>query len=145
MNGLISSSELTRPSDLFRLTAVARGEFFAALFLIACVNGLLLACCVASRSYFRTASIPFVTAISLVGIPFIAIVALPVAGSSWLGVTGLALYIITCTERLSRRLRGTIILLATSFSMFWTKQLVSRLSQRYPGLVVAGSRRRSAL
>ena len=153
-NGLISSSELTRPGTLFRLTAVTRGDFFAALFLIACVNGLvprvissvsekgfteallstfdtsvvvLLACCVGITLVSQDRFDHIRNRDLSVGIPFIAIVALPVAGSSWLGVTGLALYIITCTERLSKRLRGTIILLATSFSMFWSPLLFNFL------------------
>ena len=149
-NGLISSSELKRPGTLFRLTAVTRGDFFAALFLIACVNGLvphviqsvsekgfteallstfdisvivLLACCVGIKLISQDRCDTIRNSDLAIGIPFLAIVALPVAGSSWLGVTGLALYIIICTEALSRRLRGAIILLATSFSMFWSPLL----------------------
>jgi hypothetical protein len=147
-NGLTSSSVWKRPDTLFRWTAtVTRGDFFAALFLIACVNGLvphviksvsekgfaeallstfdtsvivLLACCVGITLVSRDRFDIIRNSDLAVGIPFIAIVALPAAGSSWVGVTGLALYIIICTEYSPRRLRGTIILLTTSFSMFWS-------------------------
>ena len=40
-NALIPCSELERRGTLFGWTAVSRGDFFAALFLIACVNGLV--------------------------------------------------------------------------------------------------------
>jgi hypothetical protein len=153
-NGLISCSVLERHGTLFCRTAVSRGDFFAALFLIACVNGLvprviqsvsedglavallstfdtsvvvLLACCVGISLIFQERSDTIRISDLAVGIPFLAIVALPFAASSWFGVTGLALYIIICTKRLSRRLRGAMILLATSFSMLWSPLLFNFL------------------
>jgi hypothetical protein len=153
-NRLISSSELKGPGTLFHWTTVTRGDFFAALFLIACVNGVVprviqsigekgfteallstfdisvivwMACFVAIKLIYQDPRDTIRNSDLAIGIPFLAIVALPVAGASWLGVTGLALYIIICTEALSRRLRGAVILLATSVSMFWSRLLFAFL------------------
>src|SRR5262249_28380828 len=141
-------SQLKRPCSLFHWAAVTRGDFFAALFLIACVNGVVphviqsigekgfaealistfdisvivwMACFVAIKLIYEGPHDTIRNSDLAIGIPFLAIVALPVAGSSWLGVTGLALYIIVWTEALSSRLRGAVILLATSVSMFWSR------------------------
>ena len=145
-NGLISSSVWKRPGTLFRWTAVTRSDFFAALFLIACVNGLvphviqsvsekgfaeallstfdtsvivLLACCVGITLVFRTVSIPFVTAISLLEFPSLPSLHCPLPDQAGL-VLRVSLSISLYARNLSRRLRGTIILLTTSFSMFWS-------------------------
>ena len=153
-NALISSNELERCGILFGRTEISRGDFFGALFLIACVNGLVprviqsiseeglavallstfdtsvivfLACCVGITLIFQDRRDSIRNSDLAVGIPFLTIVALPFGGSSWFAVTGLALYIIICTKRLSRRLRGAMILLATSFSMLWSPLLFAFL------------------
>ena len=134
-NALISSNELGRLGTLFRQTPLSRGEFFAALFLIACVNALasrviqsvseeglaaallstfgvsvivFIACCVGITFIFHDRSDAIRNSDLAAGIPFLAIAALPFDKSSWFAVTGLALYIITCTKRGSRRLRGAV-------------------------------------
>ena len=86
-----------------------------------------IACCVGITFIFQDRSDTIRKSDLAVGIPFLAIVALPVAGSSWFGVTALALYIILCTKRSSTRQRGAIILLATSFSMLWSRLLFAFL------------------
>ena len=99
-----------------------RGEFYAGLFLIACANGLIshvihsiteeglagallstfetsvivwLACCVGITLVYQDQCDTIRKSDLLVGIPFLAIVALPLNGLSWFGVSALALYIIS--------------------------------------------------
>jgi hypothetical protein len=153
-NALISSSELERRSILFGQTEISRGDFFGALFLIACVNGLVpraiqsigeegwaaallstfdtsvmvfLACCVGITLIFQDCRESIHNSDLAVGIPFLAIVALPFEKSGWFAVTGLALYTILCAKQLPRRRRGAMILLATSFSTLWSPLLFAFL------------------
>lgn len=131
-------------------TIVTRGDFFAGLFLIACVNGLVsrvihsvihdglagallstfgtsaivwLACCVGITLVYQDRCDTIKKSDVVVGILLLAIVALPFGGLGWVGVTALALYIIMCTKTSPARLRGTIILFATSVSMLWSPLL----------------------
>jgi hypothetical protein len=90
---------------------------------------VLLACCVGIALIFRDRCDTLRNSDLAVGIPFLAIVALPTGASSWFGVTALALYIIISTKRWSRRMRGATILLATSFSMLWSPLLFAFLSK----------------
>lgn len=135
-------------------TGVARGDFFAGLFLIGCANGLAahvinsvtrdgwaaallstfetsvivwIAVYVGISFMFRDRSDPIRQSDLAVGIPILALVALPIAGLSWFGVTALALYIILCTNRSSPRQRGAFILLATAVSMLWSRLLFAFL------------------
>jgi hypothetical protein len=150
-NGLLSYIGLVRPE-----TSVTRGEFFAALFLIACINGLASQIiqsvtekgfAAALLSTFDTSALVWIACfvgINLtyqdrcdairnrdlaVSLPFLAIVGLPFAKSSWVGVTGLAVYIIVCAEASSSRLRGAIIFVATAASMFWSRLFFDFLSK----------------
>jgi hypothetical protein len=139
---------------LFCWRTISRGEFFAALFLIACANGLvqrsiqsiseeglaaavlstfdvsvivLLACCVGITFIFHDRDENISLSDLAVGVPFLVTVALPFDKSSWFAITVLALYILVYTKRLSRRVRGSVILLATSFSMLWSPLLFAFL------------------
>ena len=152
---LISCAESHR--RLFRSwTGVTRGDFFAGLFLIACANGLAshvihsvtqeglagallstfetsaivwLACCVGIRLVYQGQCDTIQKSDLVVGIPFLAIVALPSSGLSWFGVSALALYLIMCAKTSPTQLRGAIILLATSFSMLWSRLLFAFFSK----------------
>jgi hypothetical protein len=137
-----------------RLWTLSRGDFYAGLFLVACGNGLAshviysvthdgwgdallstfgtsvivwIACYVGISFTIRDRSDSVRRSDLVVGIPFLATVALPVGGLGWFGVTALALYIIFCTNRSSTRQRGAIILLATAVSMLWSRLLFAFL------------------
>ena len=154
-NRLALCSSLEAHHNLIRPWAsIARSDFFAGLFLIACANGLAahviysiahdgwaeallstfgtsvivwIACYVGISFIFRDRSDSIQQSDLAVGLPVLAIIALPVGGLSWFGVTALALYIILCTNRSSPRQRGAIILLATAFSMLWSRLLFAFL------------------
>jgi hypothetical protein len=55
----------------------------------------------------------------IVGFFSVVLVSAPVGGLNWVGVTGLALYIVLSIQPPSASRRGAIILLATACSMLW--------------------------
>jgi hypothetical protein len=154
-NGLVSCSGLEPHGTLIRpWTAITRGDFFAGLFLIGCANGLAahvinsiahdgwaeallstfgtsvivwIACYVGIAFMLRDRSDSIQRSDLALGLPLLAIMALPVGGLSWVGVTALALYVILCTNRSSPRQRGAIILLATAVSVLWSRLLFAFL------------------
>jgi hypothetical protein len=126
-----------------------RGEYFGALFLLACVSGL------ASRiiqsvnrlgwadALFNTFDISVIVWISCIagvslilrdrtvgvrsvefafGVGLVFLVILPIGPLSWIAVTGLSLYILVSTDVPTSR-RGAFILLATTVPMLWSRML----------------------
>jgi hypothetical protein len=125
---------------------VSRGEFFAALLILGCVNGLgsriiqsvnLLGWADALLKTFEISMIVWLSCIAgmsvilrdrtgkvrstdvAVGALFLFLVILPIGPLSWVAVTGLCLYVLVSTNDTLLR-RGAIILLATSVPMLWS-------------------------
>lgn len=129
--------------------AVPRNDLFALLYIVGCANGLLgrviqsfqfsdwegalagadinvimlLACfagisLVAERGTEHTR--PRDLAVALV---FVILVGLPIFPLSWVGVTGLSLYILLFANGSPERVRGALILLAMTAPMLWSRLL----------------------
>jgi hypothetical protein len=126
-----------------------RGEFFAGLFALGCVSGLMsrivqsinrLGWADALFNTFEISAIVWISCaagISLVhrdrtigvrsrelaiGLGFVFLAVLPIGPLSWFAVTALSLYIIFSTNVASSR-RGAIILLAATVPMLWSRLL----------------------
>ena len=124
---------------------VTRGEFFAALLVLGCVNGLAsrIIHAVAANGWaselansFDVSAIVWLSCVAgisiilhdrtddlrsadlAVGAGFLFLVILPVGPLSWLAVTLLCLYVLVSTSDSSLR-RGAAILLATTVPMLW--------------------------
>jgi hypothetical protein len=124
-----------------------RGEFFAALMILAYLNGLALRAFAsvtddgwqdAIMSTFGVSLIVWLAWIAGVwllladrggpirkfdfsaGVLGLFLVWLPIAGTSWLAMTALSLYLISTEEAGSKARRGAVILLAVSVPMFWS-------------------------
>lgn len=137
----------TRASARFPALQLSRGELFAGLYILGCVNGLLgriiqttnfdsiyaavigvdlnaivLFACIAGISAMFDGERDEIRPIDLAvtGI-FLALVALPIFPLSWLGVTGLSLYILLFARGGSDRWRGALILLALTVPMLWSR------------------------
>jgi hypothetical protein len=129
---------------------ISRNEFFAALFILGCVNGL------SSRIVAAVHSLGWIDAVlstfgisviiwiaSFAGIRLvlqektddirsvdfvvatglILLNALPFERLSWLAITILSIYILAFTNQFSARRRGAVILLATTVPMLWSPLL----------------------
>jgi hypothetical protein len=128
---------------------VSRGEFFAALLTLGCVNGLgsqviqsvnkhgwadalsntfeisaiVWLSCIAGISITLRARTGEVRSPDVaVGAGFLFLVILPIGPLSWLAVTALCLYIQATTNDPSLR-RGAVILFATTVPMLWSRIL----------------------
>jgi hypothetical protein len=126
-----------------------RGEFFAGLFALGCVSGLMsrivqsinrLGWADALFNTFEISAIVWISCaagISLVhrdrtigvrsrelaiGLGFVFFAVLPIGPLSWFAVTALSLYIIFSTNVASSR-RGAVILLAATVPMLWSRLL----------------------
>jgi hypothetical protein len=133
--------------------SMSRGEFFAGLFILGCINGLgsrvigsvsssgwndailqtfgisviiWIACVAGAALIFQreeTATDIVRFADVVFAAGFLLLVALPSGSLSWLAVTALSLYIIPSAESSSSRRRGAMILLATTVPMLWSPLL----------------------
>lgn len=128
---------------------VSRGEFFAALLILGCVNGLgsrmiesvdqlgwadallstfeisvivWLSCIVGISIILRDRTSEVHSADFAVGAGFLFLVFLPIGPLSWFAVTALCLYIFVSTNDPSLR-RGAVILFATTVPMLWSRML----------------------
>jgi hypothetical protein len=133
-----------------RRYSIARNEFFAGLFFLGCANGIaakaivavhntgwldsvigtfdvsaiVLAACAAGLWLTICRRGQSVTLIDLcIGVIALALIALPIGGLSWIAVSGLALYILFFTDSDLPMRRGSLILLATTVPMFWSRLL----------------------
>jgi hypothetical protein len=129
------------------LKMMPRGEFFAALLILAYLNGLAFRALAvvtdqgwqeAILSTFGVSLIVWLAWIggiwllltdrsgpirkfdSLAGVVGLFLLWLPITGTSWLAMTALSLYIILTEEAGSSARRGAVILLAVSAPMFWS-------------------------
>jgi hypothetical protein len=148
--GQLRSGERAIRGSVLRIASeLRRGEYFGALFLLACVSGL------ASRviqsvnrlgwadALFNTFDISVIVWISCIagvslilrdrtvgvrsvelafGVGLVFLVILPIGPLSWIAVTGLSLYILVSTDVPTSR-RGAFILLATTVPMLWSRML----------------------
>jgi hypothetical protein len=128
---------------------VSRGEFFAALLTLGCVNGLgsrivqsvndlgwadalsntfgisvivWLSCIAGISIVLRDRTSEARSADVAVGVGFLFLVILPIGPLSWLAVSALCLYILVSTNDPSLR-RGAVILFATTVPMLWSRML----------------------
>ena len=128
---------------------VSRGELFAALFTLGCVNGLAsriiqsvdrlgwaeallstfeisvivwLSCIVGISIILRDRTSELHSADFAVGAGFLFLVILPIGPLSWFAITALCLYILASTNDPSLR-RGSVILFATTVPMLWSRML----------------------
>jgi hypothetical protein len=135
---------------------VSRGEFFAALLILGCVNGLgsriiqsvnLFGWADALTDTFGISVIVWLSCIAgisiivgdrtgevrsadvAVGAGFLVLVILPIGALSWLAVTALCLYVLVSTNETLLR-RGAIILFATSVPMLWSRMLFQFFANR---------------
>jgi hypothetical protein len=126
------------------LRMMPRGEFFAALLILAYLNGLAFRAFAiqgwqeAIVSTFGVSLIVWLAWIGGVwllltdrsgpirkfdfsaGVVGLFLIWLPIGGTSWLAMTALSLYLILTEEAGSNARRGAIILLAVSVPMFWS-------------------------
>jgi hypothetical protein len=132
-----------------------RGEFFAALLILAYLNGVALRAIAivtdqgwleAILSTFGVSLIVWLAWIGgvwllltdcggpirkfdiSVGVIGLFLIWLPIGGTSWLAMTALSLYLILSEEAGSNARRGAIILLAVSVPMFWSSMLFMAFS-----------------
>jgi hypothetical protein len=129
---------------------IARNEFFAGLFFLGCVNGIVARAIAtvhgvgwlrASLGMFDISAIVLAACASglwlmmgrreqpvtrtdlAVGAVAFVLIALPMGGLSWIAVGGLALYVLRSTQGDLPMRRGALILLATTVPMFWSRLL----------------------
>lgn len=129
--------------------AIPRNEFFAALYILGCANGLLgrmilsfqfsdwegalagadinaiiLLACFAGISLVSVKSPEHLLPRDLtVGLIFLILVSLPIFPLSWVAVTVLSLYVLMFANTNPERVRGAMILLAMTAPMLWSRLL----------------------
>jgi len=147
-----SPNELSAPRrGLFAAirTSISRNEFFAGLYLLGCVNGLLgrflqalnfegwegaassldvnvvvLFACFAGISAILSEKRDEIRSLDLAVAGFyLLLVSLPIFPLSWVAVTGLSVYILFFANEDDDRKRGAIILLALTVPMLWSRLL----------------------
>jgi exosortase/archaeosortase family protein len=128
----------------------SRGKFFAALFILGCINGLGSRIISSVRSLGWTDALLSTFGISVIvwiscfrgtrlilhermdkirsvdlvlGFTLMLPIALPIEKSSWFAITILSLYVLLFTDPSSSRRRGAVILLATTVPMLWSPLL----------------------
>lgn len=127
-----------------------RNEYFAALFIVGCANGLgaqvietvrLYGWTDAALSTFGTSAIVWLSCYAgvwlildesaekvrtndvLLGSALLFPIALPMGGLSWVAISALSLYVMFLSPPLSARRRGAAILLAATAPMLWSRLL----------------------
>lgn len=130
--------------------SLSRNEFFAALLFLGCVNGLVargvgavhrlgwadamldsfdvsaitLVACAAGLWLVAHGRRSAVTAADLaVSVAVLALIAIPLGGTSWLAVTGIALYLLRRGDADPLLRRGATILLAVTVPRLWSSLL----------------------
>ena len=88
------------------------------------INVIILLACFAGISLISTKTPEHVQRLDLVvALVFLILVALPIFPLSWMGVTGLSLYILVFANNNRERVRGALILLAMTAPMLWSRLL----------------------
>jgi hypothetical protein len=129
--------------------AIPRNDFFVVLYILGCANGLLgrviqsfqfsdwegalagadinaimLLACFAGISLVSAKNSEQLHPRDLcVALIFLILVSLPIFPLSWVAVTGLSVYILTCANTNPERSRGALILLAMTAPMLWSRLL----------------------
>lgn len=143
----VSLADRSTVPVIFR--SVCRNEFFAALYILGCANGLLgriiqsiqfsdwegaitgvdinaivLMACFAGISMVMEKDAERLVLRDIVIAPlFLVLVALPIFPLSWVAVTGLSFYILLFASSHADRVRGALILLALTAPMLWSRLL----------------------
>jgi hypothetical protein len=126
---------------------MSRDEFFAVLFILACVNGLgsqivhsvrlsgwadallstfgisvivWIACFRGTRLILQERTDKIRSVDLALGFALLLLIALPIGRLSWLAITILSLYVLLFGDPSSSRRRGAVILLATTVPMLWS-------------------------
>jgi hypothetical protein len=129
------------------ILAMPRNEYFAALFIVGCVNGIgsrvietirasgwqeavlttfsmsavvWIACYVGIHLVVEEGSEKVRPTDILVGLILLIPIAVPIGGLSWLALSVLSIYVILFSAPSSARRRGAIILFATTVPMLWS-------------------------
>jgi hypothetical protein len=137
-------------------SSMSRSEYFAALCILGCVNGIgaraiqaiashglieatfatfdvaapvWIACAIAAGLLLESHGDRITTTDKAVGAAFLLLVALPVEGASWLGLTGLGFYLLSMAGAATSRQRGAKILLAMTIPMLWSRLLFRLFSE----------------
>jgi exosortase/archaeosortase family protein len=129
--------------------SVTRNEFFAFLYIVGCANGLLgrvilslqfsgwegaitgldinaivLLACVLGISMVGEKDQETLRPLDLIAAAlFLLLVAIPIFPLSWVGVTGLSIYVVLFANAHADRVRGALILLALTAPMLWSRLL----------------------
>ena len=142
-----------------RALGVTRGELFAGLYILGCVNGLaakmilsvhrlgwvdaavgtfdvsvivVAACFIGISLVLADKSIH--SADLAVAMVLLLIIALPIGAMSWLAVTMLSLYILLFTQATESQHRGAVILLAATVPMLWSRLIFDLFANFILGL-----------
>ena len=137
-------------------SSMSRSEYFAALCVLGCINGIGSRAIQAIASYglveatFSTFDVSAlvwiagaiavgllledhgdrITTIDMaVGAVFLVLVALPIAAASWFGLTALGLYLVLVAGAATSRRRGAKILIAMTIPMLWSRLLFRFFSE----------------
>jgi len=137
-------------------SSMSRSEYFAALCILGCINGIGSRAiqAIASYGFFNAAFATFevsalvwiacAIAIGLIledngdrittfdmaiGVGFLVLVTLPIGEASWFGLTALGLYLISVAGAASSRRRGAKILIAITIPMLWSRLLFRLFSE----------------
>lgn len=142
-------SSADRPTFTALPKSITRNEFFAALYMLGCANGLIgrMIQSVQFSDWEGAITgidinvIVLMAAIAgifmvlekdpeklrpwdfVVGAVFLAFVTLPISPLSWVAVTGLSFYILFFANANADRVRGALILLALTAPMLWSRLL----------------------
>ena len=153
-----SSNNMPKVMTAFLLrSCLTRGELYAGVFIIGCVNGLaakaissvhrigwqdavlgtfdvsavVIAACLAGISLVLSDRTEFVRAVDVTLAAFLLLViALPMGAASWIAVAMLSLYVLSTQQGPQSLHRGAVILLATTVPMLWSR-LVFDLFAKY--------------
>jgi hypothetical protein len=140
---------------------MSRSEYFAALSIVGCVNGIgskviqgvagqgwaeavlstfgisvivWIAVAIGIRRVLDDYGDRISAADLAVGAMFLFLVALPVGGASWVALTALSLYMLQHSATSSTRRRGAVILLALTVPMLWSRLLFRCFSETILGI-----------
>jgi hypothetical protein len=151
----VGSTSRVREFPRALLDLMPRNELYAALFILACANGIgarvimavnrlgwrdalsgtfdisvivWVACFVGVAFVLRDKADVIRSSDIAVGAGFLPLVILPIGALSWLAMTALSLYILFFTSVSLALRKGAIILLATTMPMLWSRLLFDLFS-----------------
>lgn len=155
-----SSLQTNRGFPLCLTTDLRRGEYFAGLFLLGSISGLTSRVIQSveqvgwAKAFLTTFDVSVIVWIScyagivligrnwvervrpldlIAGVGFAGLAILPVGPLSWIGITGLSIYILNTTAVAVAR-RGATILLACTVPLFWSRLLFQFFSKFILGM-----------